>query len=95
MSYFTGMRIGKILGLTWDRVHLREGFLELKGTDTKTGKPRRVFLADEVITALRELAKVHSITGHVFLFREKAAERHSEGGGRGLQSGWNKKLHHP
>jgi integrase len=37
-AYYTGMRKGEILGLTWDRVDLKSGFIRRKESDTKTGE---------------------------------------------------------
>lgn len=38
----TGCRRGEILGLTWDRVDLKHGFILLDDIDTKSGKRREI-----------------------------------------------------
>lgn len=49
----TAARISEALRLTWDEVHLFEGFAVLK--TTKAGKPRRIELAPVVVEALKRL----------------------------------------
>lgn len=45
VAYATAMRRGEILGLTWDKVDLKNGFIRLKGEDTKSGEGRIIPLA--------------------------------------------------
>ena len=40
VAYYTGMRRGEILGLRWDRVDFKTGFIRLKAEDTKTNDGR-------------------------------------------------------
>jgi integrase len=54
-AYHTGMRRGEILGLTWDRVDLKAGFIRLKEADTKTSEGRIVPVGRELSEVLRQL----------------------------------------
>ncbi|MBN2468085.1 MAG: site-specific integrase, partial [Deltaproteobacteria bacterium] len=65
--YTTGMRFGEIVGLTWDRVKLREGYLDLRAEDTKTREPRKVYIVPQVREVLDRLGKVRALA-HSFVF---------------------------
>jgi integrase len=54
-AYHTGMRKGEILGLTWERVDLKAGFIRLRDTDTKTGEGRSIPIGRELREALQRL----------------------------------------
>ena len=54
-AYYTGMQKGEILGLTWDRVDLKGGFIRLKKADTKTGERRHIPLGRELRGVLESL----------------------------------------
>jgi integrase len=70
MGYFTGMRFGEIVGLTWDRVNLREGCIALTASDTKTEKPRKVYLVPQALEVLEKANKVRRIShNHVFTYK--------------------------
>ena len=49
LAYFTGMRLGEILGLTWGQVDLKEGFIKLTPEDCKTNEGRLVPLNQELL----------------------------------------------
>ena len=66
-GFHTGMRLGEILGLTWDQVNLQDGYIELSSRDTKTGEPRKIYFPNEVRKVLWEASKVRSIQ-HNFVF---------------------------
>jgi len=64
----TGMRLGEILNLTWDRVyidHVIDPYIELK--ETKNNKNRFVPLSDDMIKMFRELKIKNGHSNFVFL----------------------------
>ncbi len=72
VAYQLGLRLGEILGLTWNQVDLVRGFLKLRAEDTKTKEARLVPLTPEVRAVLTDLAKVRRLdTSRVFLHRGK------------------------
>jgi len=64
----TGMRRGEILGLTSDRLDLRQA--EILLTQTKNGRFRRIPLTDRALEILRPLTPGPTPTGHVFTQRD-------------------------
>lgn len=60
----TGLRYGEIVGLTWDRVDLRQQEIVL--TQTKNGRYRRVPLTARVLETLRAQAATPAPCGLVF-----------------------------
>ena len=66
MARGTGMRQGEIVGLSWSQVDLKEGFVRLKASDTKTDEARSVRLLPEVLEMLNNIPRpIH--TDRVFL----------------------------
>lgn len=55
MGYFTGMRLGEILGLRWSQVDLQRRLVRLEASDTKTRTARTIPLAEELYQGLAEL----------------------------------------
>ncbi|MBF0551258.1 MAG: site-specific integrase [Deltaproteobacteria bacterium] len=66
-AYYTGMRAGEIYNLTWDKVGLEKGAIQLEARDTKTRKPRLIYLHKEVLGILSRLSQVRS-TDHDYVF---------------------------
>lgn len=67
-GFYTGMRKGEILGLTWDKVDLENRFVRLEATDTKDNEPRLVPICDELYEILkRQPVALHH--GHVFTYK--------------------------
>ncbi|OAI13758.1 integrase [Methylomonas koyamae] len=59
LALSTGMRQGELMGLKWQDVNLKEGFIILH--ETKNGERRRVPLAGHGLDLLREHAKVRRL----------------------------------
>ena len=67
MGYYTGMRKGEILKLTWDKVDLKERLIRLEAKDTKTGRGRVIPICEELLAVLRGLP-TRLQNRHLFLF---------------------------
>jgi len=67
-AYYTGMRKGEILKLTWDRVDLKEGWFILRRGDTKTNQARRVPIPEPLRPYLEALPRE---TPGFFLFTHR------------------------
>ncbi|MEW5802128.1 MAG: site-specific integrase [bacterium] len=84
LGFFAGMRLGEIMGLTWDKVNLQHDtpHIKLQKTDTKEGREKIVPLACRIKGNPYELLKVtpkgiHD--DHVFLYRGKPLSRIRDG----------------
>lgn len=67
-AYFSGMRRGELLGLTWNQVDLKARIARLSPHDTKEGRSKRVPLRSEVVAVLEQCRRVRSLaTDKVFL----------------------------
>jgi integrase len=53
-AYYTGMRRGELLRLTWDRVDLKAGVIRLRPEDTKTKEGRTIPLTKELTHMLQQ-----------------------------------------
>ena len=74
-AYYTGMRKGEILNLTWDRVNFKEKIIQLKPEDTKTSEGREVPLNNILSLLLQEKSKVRQLhCNHVFTYQGKPLE---------------------
>lgn len=71
LAYYTGMRQGEILFLTWGQVDLKEGFISLAPDDTKTNEGRLVPLSREMVEMFRAMPR--GLPGvRVFPYKGKA-----------------------
>ena len=78
-AYQLGQRFSEIVGLTWDRVDVKRGFIILRSLDTKTKTARQIPMTPDVKVTLQRLAKVRSLTTaassaglrHVFTYKGK------------------------
>ncbi len=59
IAYYTGLRIGEVLGLEWSQVDLHEGKLALTPLQTKTETPRIVYLPPDLHMVLTEAKRRH------------------------------------
>jgi integrase len=71
MGYFTGMRTGEILNLTWDKVDLAGRMIYLTAADTKEGRAKRVPITKTLRAELMQLPGPHM--GCVFTYGKKSA----------------------
>ncbi len=69
-GYYTGMRRGEILNLTWDKVDMKNRFIHLEAQDTKDKEKRSIPICDELYEMLTNVTR-HIKDPHVFLFRGK------------------------
>jgi integrase len=74
MGYYTGMRKGEIVNLTWDKVKLQDRMIHLEPADTKDKERRNIPICDELYKMLLSLPNRIQKTGkdnHVFQFHGK------------------------
>jgi len=72
MGYFTGMRKGEILNLTWDKVDLKNRMIRLEAEDTKDREKRNIPICDELYSLLLSMPNRLHDSGqenHVFQFK--------------------------
>ncbi len=70
MAYLTAMRKGEILRLTWDKVDLEDGFVNLDPEDTKTKEGRTIPLDPKLIEILNSLPRYEDVP-YVFTWKKK------------------------
>jgi|LGOV01.1.fsa_nt_gb integrase len=73
-GFYTGMRKGEILSLTWDKVDLENRLIRLEAKDTKDNEPRSAPICDELYAILISLPnRLHGSEGdnHVFQYKKK------------------------
>ncbi len=74
MGYYTGMRKGEIVNLTWDKVKLQNRMIHLEPEDTKDKERRNIPICDELYEMLVSLPNRIQKTdndNHVFQFHGK------------------------
>ncbi|OPX19998.1 MAG: hypothetical protein BZ151_06210 [Desulfobacca sp. 4484_104] len=57
LAYYTAMRQGEILNLTWGQVDLKDGFIKLRPEDCKTNEGRYVPLTPELIAMFKDMVR--------------------------------------
>jgi len=62
VAYYTGLRVGEVLGLKWSQVDLVEGKLSLTPLQTKTETSRVVYLPPDLHPVLLEARRRHEAT---------------------------------
>ena len=70
LGYYTGMRKSEILNLTWEKINMLEGFIDLQQKDTKNREPRRIYFNEVLWLVLRNANKIRSIH-HNFVFTNR------------------------
>ena len=74
MGYYTGMRKGEIVNMTWDKVKLQNRMIHLEPEDTKDKERRNIPICDELYEMLVSLPNRIQKTdndNHVFQFHGK------------------------
>ena len=67
-GYYTGMRKGEILNLTWDKVDLKNRFIHLEAEDTKDKERRSIPIHNDLVEILNRIPRnVHN--KHVFTYK--------------------------
>ncbi len=77
-GYYTGMREGEILNLTWNKVDLKNRVINLEPADTKDKEARKIPICKELYGILTKEVGGHirnaSDDGYVFLYRRKSVK---------------------
>lgn len=66
-GFYTGMRKGEIVTLTWDKVDLKNRIIRLGAEDTKDAEPRKIPVCEELYEILRYIPRDIQ-NNHVFLY---------------------------
>jgi integrase len=69
-AYRTGWRKGEILGLTWDKVDLKEGTVRLNPGETKNDRGRMIYLDDELLKLLK-IQWIQRAEGREYVFHNQ------------------------
>jgi integrase len=71
-AFWTGMRRGEIMSLTWDKVDLEKRMIRLETKDTKEGKPKKVPISKTLLAVLMQLPnrlRTGNADNHAFHYR--------------------------
>lgn len=69
-GYYTGMRRGEVLTLTWDKIDIRNHLICLDAKDTKDHEARNIPICGELFSILSAIPRaIHD--NHVFLYKGK------------------------
>ena len=71
-AYDTGMRKSEILGLTWERISLKDRIIKLRPKDTKDKEPREIPICNELFEILNRLPRGIQSDYPVFPYKGKA-----------------------
>lgn len=78
MAYYTGMRRGEILNLTWDKVDMKARFIRLDANDTKDREKRSIPMCDELYQTLKNIPQ-NLRNRHVFTYKGKPVKNTKKG----------------
>ena len=67
VAFYTGMRVGEIVGLKWEHIDDRTGFIRLTMVDTKESSKKNIPIYNHVAEILRAAGKVRHIQ-HDYVF---------------------------
>lgn len=96
-AFYTGMRRGEVMSLTWDRIDFRMRLIRLEREVTKDNERRYIPISDTLLTILKEIPR-DTGDDHVFLYRglplkdiraslKKACEKSGIPYGRNVENG--------
>ena len=69
-AFYTGMRRGEIINLTWNKVSSKDRMIRLDAEDTKEEKAKAIPICDTLWVTLKAIPRVLHVE-HVFLFKAK------------------------
>ncbi len=78
MAYYTGMRRGEILNLTWDKVDMKGRFINLDAEDTKDREKRTIPICNELYKTLKNIPR-NIRARHVFTYKRKPIKNIKKG----------------
>ena len=79
IGFYTGMRRGEVLELTWDKLSLPNRVIRLEAADTKDKEPREIPICDELCSILKRIPRSLQ-DNHVILYNGKPIKGYLYGG---------------